>query len=118
MRHNYSDKCNLLHTRESTTVPGRPPGNSEVTAESRPESLGGASFRLRGLFFPILGRCIRFERTKKARRDTGYVIDRRQKRDFVGLRRFVETGDLPHELQRRRANLFVSRRRIEVKKGF
>ena len=81
------------------------------------ESLRGARFRLRGLFFPILRRRGGFERMEKACRYGGYFIDRRQERSFVGLGGFAEPADLSHELQRSGANLVGIDRRIKVEQG-
>src|ERR1022692_457320 len=86
-------------------------------ADSGTESLGGTSSRLRSFFFPILWRCVGFERMEKASRHSGDFIDRRQERGFVGLRRLVETADLSYELQRRGSNLLGIDRRIEVEEG-
>ena len=51
-------------------------------------------------------------------RDVGYLIDRGQKRFFVGLRGFAKTADLSHELERRSANLFGCNWRVKVIKSF
>jgi hypothetical protein len=55
----------------------------DCPTHSSAESLCGASFRFRGLFFSILGRCGRFKRIEKTSRDAGYFIDRTKKRPFV-----------------------------------
>src|ERR1700731_2956678 len=65
---------------------------------SSPESLGGSSFRLCCLFFPILRRRVGFERTEKTTRDAGYLIDGSQKRGLVRLRWLVNPADFSHEL--------------------
>src|SRR5208283_4988657 len=88
------------------------------SADSSAKSLRRPSFRLRGLFFPILRQRGGFERTQKTGRDLGYFIDGSQKRAFVGLRGFVKTTDLPHELERSSSNLCVSYWRIEIEEGF
>src|SRR5205814_4659456 len=85
---------------------------------SRAESLGGSSFRFCGLFFPILGRCIRIERTEKSRRNAGYFINCFEEGLFICLRRLIETTDFSYKLERSRANLFVGDWRIEVEEGF
>src|ERR1700724_2738050 len=84
---------------------------------SSPESLGGASFRLCCLFFPILRRRVGFERTEKTTRDAGYLIDGSQKRGLVRLRWLVKPADFSHELKRSRSNLFVGDWRIEIEKS-
>jgi hypothetical protein len=45
-------------------------------------------------------------------------LDRGLKRFFVGLRRFVETGDFADELERRRTHLFWGDGRIKIEKRF
>jgi hypothetical protein len=82
------------------------------------ESHRGASFRFRRLLFSILCWCVRFKRMDQASRDGSYFVDRSQERSFVGLRRFVESGDFPDELERRSANLVRRDRRIEIEKRF
>src|SRR6188508_3400327 len=56
----------------------------------------------------------RLERGKKLAGDGGNLVDGREERGFVGLRRLVKTADLAHELQRGRANLLVRHRRGEI----
>jgi|GraSoi2013_115cm_1033766.scaffolds.fasta_scaffold436686_1 hypothetical protein len=63
------------------------------------ESHRGASFRFCRLLFSILCWCVRFKRMDKASRDGSYFVDRGQERNFVGLRRLVESGDFPDELE-------------------
>ena len=63
------------------------------------ESLSGARFSLRGLFFSILRWRIRFEGMNETSRDSGYFIDSRQKRGLIGSRRFVKTADFSYELE-------------------
>jgi len=84
---------------------------------SSPESLGGASFRLCCLFFPILRRRVGFERTEKTTRDAGYLIDGSQKRGFVRLRGLVKPADFSYKLKRSCLNLFVGDWRIEIEKS-
>src|SRR5208282_940641 len=85
---------------------------------SSAESFCGASSRLGGLFFAILRWRGRVQGMEKTSRDTGDFVNCRQERGFIGLRRFVKTGDFPHELERSRSHLLVGDRRIEVEKGF
>jgi hypothetical protein len=84
--------------------------------DSRAESLGGASFRFRGFFFAVPRRSVGFQRMEKARCDVGNLIDCSQECGFVGIRRFVKTADLSHELERSGSNLLGRDRRIEVEK--
>jgi hypothetical protein len=86
--------------------------------DSSAESLCGASFRFRSLFFPILRRGVRFERAEKTGRDAGYLIDCSQQGAFVCLRRFAKTADFSHELERSSPNLFGGDGRIEIEEGF
>src|SRR3974377_903749 len=81
---------------------------------SNSESLCGACFRFCSPLPSMSRQCLSFERTKKASRDVGNLIDCSQERVFVCLRRFVETADFSHELERSSSNFFRSDRRIEV----
>jgi hypothetical protein len=74
----------------------------------RAESLSGSSLCLCGFFFSVLRRRIRFEGMEKTVRDTGYFIDRGQKRGLISFRRFREPADFSNELQRSGANFFLS----------
>jgi hypothetical protein len=82
------------------------------------ESLGGASFGLRGFFFAVLRRSSGFERTKQPGRDPGHFLDRGKECGLVRLRRLGEAADLSYKLQRRRPNLIVCDWRIEIEKRF
>src|SRR5690348_12507046 len=75
---------------------------------------GGAGSRFDRLFFPVLRRSRRFQRSEQTRRDAADLLNRRQERRLVGLGRFVKPADLPHKLQRRRANLLLGDGRVEV----
>jgi hypothetical protein len=70
--------------------------------------MDGAYFRFFRLLYSILWGRIGFERTKKTSRDRGDFIDCRQEGGFVCLRRFIETADFSHGIDRG----------IEVKQGF
>jgi hypothetical protein len=96
------------------------PGASphKTRGDLSPESLGGASLRLRGFFLPILRRGIGLERSEQATGDAGYFIDCVQESVFVGLGRFAKAADFSHELQRSGPNLIVRDWRIEVEEGF
>jgi len=72
-------------------------GTCPAVLSSEPRS--GAGFCLRGLFFPILRRCMRFKRTEKTGRHSCDLIDCSAERAFVCLRWFVESSDLSHELE-------------------
>src|SRR6266851_6616812 len=106
------------HTPTRASSGTRFSGDTDVLADSSAESLCLTRFRFRGLFFPILRRCVRFERAEKTGRDAGYFIDCNQQRAFVCLRRFVKTADFSHELERSSSNLFGGDRRIEIEEGF
>jgi hypothetical protein len=56
----------------------------------------------------------RGQRIDQRARDRRHVLDRPSKSRGVGLRRLVEAAQLPHELQRRRADLLVRRRGLKV----
>src|SRR5215831_19605787 len=83
----------------------------------RTESLCGPSLGFGGLFFAVLRRRCGFERVEKTSRHAGYFFHGVEKRGFIGLRRFVETADLPHKLQGSGANLVLCYGRIEVEQG-
>jgi len=87
-------------------------------ADSNAESLRRACFRFCGFFLSIPRRGGGFERTEKSSRNPGHFIDGCKERGFVCLRRFVETADFSHELERRRSNLFGRDRRLKVEKSF
>lgn len=81
------------------------------------ESLRGASFGFRRLFFAILRRRDGFERTKQPSGDAGDFIHCVLEQLFVGLGWFVKSADLPDELERSGANFFIRHGWIEVKEG-
>jgi hypothetical protein len=86
-------------------------------APLNPKPLRGASFGLGGFFFAIFRGRAGLERMQKTGRDAGNLIDRSLERSFVGFRGFIESSDLPHELQRSCSDLFVTDGRIEVKES-
>src|SRR5580658_2164757 len=86
--------------------------------DSGAESFRSASFRLCRFLVAVLRRRGGFERMQKTRRDCSHLIDCCKEGGFVGFRRFVETGDLPYELQRGGSNLFGVHWRIKVEEGF
>jgi hypothetical protein len=55
---------------------------------------------------------------KKSSAAFGDFIDGALERSFVCLRRFAETADFPHELERGIPNFFGSDGRIEIEKNF
>ena len=85
---------------------------------SRAEPFSSASFGLGGLFFAVLRRRGGLERVQQPSRDTSHLVDRGEKRGFVGLGRLVEPGDLSYKLDGGRANLLVGNRWIEVEECF
>src|SRR5258706_4522788 len=84
----------------------------------RTESLRRPSLRLGGLFLATLRRRCSLERMEKPSRDHSDFIDGSLERGFIGLRRFVKSADLSHELQRRGANLVGIDGRTEIDEGF
>src|SRR5579863_2812458 len=86
----------------------------EITVSSPAESLSGTGLRFRRLFLTIFRGCRGFERAEQANRDAGDVVDSRIESCLVGPGWFVEAADLPDELQRCSANLFLSGRRLKV----
>jgi hypothetical protein len=102
----------------TSLVFGLPNGGGLTTSPSlRPspaESLSGARLSFRRLFPPIFRDCARFERAEKPARDPGDVVDCRIESGFVRLGWCIEAADLPDELQRRSANLFLRDRRFKV----
>jgi len=86
----------------------------EVTVSSPAESLSGARLSFRHLFLPIFWGCARLERAEQPTRDPGDVVDCRIERSLVRLGWFAEAADLPDELQRCSANLFLGDRRFNV----
>src|SRR5262249_11530725 len=81
------------------------------------EAFGGARLRLGGLDGAIAERRRRDQRVDEAPRDGRDLFDAVVEHLLVQLRRRVHAGELPHELQRRRADLLVSRRRLKIEKG-
>ncbi len=86
----------------------------EVTVSSPAESLGCTRLSFRRLFLPIFRGCRRFERAEKPTRNPGDVVDGRMESGLVRLGWCVEAADLPDELQRCSANLFLRDRRFKV----
>jgi hypothetical protein len=82
------------------------------------EALCGAGFRFCGFFVAVLWWRGGLERTHQPHRCRGDIVDGGEERFFVCFGWFVESGDLSHELQRRRANLVIGNRRIEVEQSF
>jgi hypothetical protein len=82
------------------------------------KSLRGPCLGFRRFFFAVLRRRGSFERAQQAARGSDYFLNRGGERGFVGLRRFVETADLPDELERCGAHFLLGNRRIEIEKIF
>ena len=87
-------------------------------ADSGAESFCGASLGFGGLFFSILWGCVGFEGREEASGNGGNFVDCQREGGFVGLGRFVETGDFSDELERSGSNVFGSDGRIKVEEGF
>lgn len=84
---------------------------------SNSESLSSAKFRFPGFLFPILRGRASFERAEKTSGNAGDFLDSGEKGVLVGVGRFGEAADLPHELERSRTNLFIGNGRIEVEQS-
>ncbi len=80
----------------------------------RAEAFGVAESRGRGDFLAAFRRRVGDQRVDQLARDDRDAVDRAVERVLVRLRRLGGPAQLPHELQRRGANLLVGRRRIEV----
>jgi hypothetical protein len=87
-------------------------------AGSNSESLLGPSSCFGRFLFAIFWRGGGFQRTQQTRRYGRHFFHGFLKRSLVGLRWFVEAGDLADKLQRSRANLVLVDRRVEVEQGF
>jgi hypothetical protein len=84
----------------------------------RAESFRCAGPRFGGFFFAVFGRRGGFQGAEQPVRDGGYFIDRSEKSFLIGLRRFVEAGDLSYELQRSSLDFVGGDGRIKVEKRF
>jgi hypothetical protein len=84
----------------------------------RSKSLRGPCFSFGSFFFPIARWRRGLQRVQKTSRCSGYLVNGEKKCILISFRRLVEPADLSDELQRRRADLVRSHRRIEVKKDF
>src|SRR5215217_1492325 len=84
----------------------------------RAVTLSRARTRLCSFNFTIAWRRSRYQRIEQLYRSLRYLFDRTVESLLVGFRRFCKSAQLPHELNRRRANLFLGRRRFEVMKCF
>jgi len=88
----------------------RPSGRRRAPAEP----FGAARPCPRGQFLACPGPGGRRKRIDQAPRSRGNIVDGGFEDRGVRLRRFREAGNLPHELKRRRAHLFVRGGRLEV----
>src|SRR5207245_5434184 len=95
----------------------RPGGEPDRHGGLAAEPLSPACPRLGCFFLTAPRRGIRLERFQETSRDRRDLVDGREERGLVGLRRLVEAADLSYELQRGRADLFVGHRRLEVEQG-
>src|ERR1022692_3096805 len=98
-----------------TTTSGsvkRPP--CRRTISSTAESLERAGLGLRRLHGPVSGGRRRDQGMDQPMGHLEHVFDRLVEGRLVGLRRLVETAQLADELQRRRADLVIRGRRLEV----
>jgi len=83
------------------------------SVESRCRSLAG----FRCFSFTIPRRGVGHERIEQLACGLRHLLDGAIENFFVCFRRFRKAAELPNELQRRRADLFLRRRRFEVMKG-
>ena len=75
-----------------------------------------ASLGLGGFFLAIFRRRRSFQRTQQPARNLGDIFDRFLECFLVRLRRLVEAGNFPHELQRRRVYFVRGHRRLKIEK--
>src|SRR5947209_11923729 len=80
------------------------------------ESLGRTCLSFGRLILPVFWGRVRFERAEKLTRDSGNVVDGRVEGGLVRPGWCVEAADLPDELQRGCANLFLRGRGVKVEK--
>jgi hypothetical protein len=109
---------NMSRDREGAEAEPSFHTDSSVNGLLIAESLCGASFGFRSLFFAILRRRDGFERMEKPSGNAGDFIHRILEQLFVGLGWFCKSTDLPDELERSGTNFFIRNGWIEIEKGF
>src|SRR4051812_41665452 len=82
------------------------------------ESLRRALTSLAGFLFPVPRRRLDLDRIDKAAGSVGHFFNSPVERLFVGLGRMGCAAELADELDGRRANLIIGRRRREIGEGF
>jgi len=107
-----NEKDNILFLLPEKSLPNQE--GQPRTICSPAESLSSARLRFRRLFLPIFRGYARLERAEKSAGGPGDVIDGRIESVLVRLGWCVEAADLPDELQRGSANLFLSGRWFKV----
>src|SRR5436190_2300484 len=70
--------------------------------------------RFRRFHLAVARRSRRLERLQQAARGNAHLVHRAIERRLVGLGGLVETAELANELQRRRLDLVLGRRRLEI----
>lgn len=74
--------------------------------------------RLGSLRFTVAGRSRSGEGAEEGFRRLGHMFDRPIEGGLIGLRGGIEAADLADELQRRRTDLLIRGRRVEIEEGF
>src|SRR5262245_30578950 len=121
---NFSTRCSGQFSRtiggSSRTTRRECRASSTKGPLARPllETFGGACPGARRPFFPVTRRGGRHKRVDQPSRNSRDIIHRAVERHLVCLRRLRESRQLTDELNRRGANLLVSRRRIKVEERF
>src|ERR1044071_4719875 len=99
------------------TLPGNSSFGVAIPAVLWAVSFGRARSRLGRLFLPVFFRPFGFERAQQFGGDRRDPVYRGLESGFIALRRLVESGDFPRELERSGPNLRIADRRIEIKQG-
>src|SRR5689334_5663016 len=86
---------------------------SQNSGEARLRSLA----RLHGLDLAVARRRLRLERENELARHFRHVFDRPVESGLIGFRGAIEARELAHELQRRGADLVLTRRRLEIEQS-
>ena len=112
-------RCGIARSRKVWTMTSE---NLADSAHCRPnsgsKSLGSSSLRFGRFHFSIPRRRAGFQRVKKSRRDSRYLIHSGEEPNFVGPRRLMDSTDFSDELERRCPNLFRGDGRLKVEKSF
>jgi hypothetical protein len=74
--------------------------------------------RFARFFFAIARRCSGMKRVEQSMGSVGDVVYRAIESGFICPRRARRAAQFAHELQRRRTNLVIGGRRLEIRQGF